>query len=62
MEPILPRDLVAEAADRAAREYVETGVAPANPYPPCSDAAAAWNADFTRYHQQHAAPAAEASA
>lgn len=61
-EPIVTRSVVAEAADRAAREYVETGIPPANPYPVNSDAAAAWEAAFARYHLQHAVPEAQASA
>lgn len=61
-EPILPRAIVAQAAERAAREYAETRSAPVNPYPVNSDAAAAFEASLARYLHEYSAPTAEASA
>lgn len=63
-EPILPREVVAEAANAAALRYAaEGGEEPSNPYPVGSDAASAWRAAFLRYLLLHTSSVdAEASA
>lgn len=64
-EPILPRAVIAQAADAAARDFAHApkGVpVPVNPYPIGSDAAACWRAAFQRYLLLHTAPDEETSA
>lgn len=61
-DPVVPRDLIAQQADEAARRFVQTGRQEWCPYPFGSEAAAAWKASFERYLLQHSAPESEASA
>lgn len=64
-EPIVPREQIAQQADIAARAFAQAApgsAPPANPYPPGSDAAAAWQASFQRFLLLHSAPSAEGSA
>lgn len=55
-EPIVPRQVIADAADQAAREYAQApkgAPCPVNPYPIGSDAAAVWRAAFQRFLLLH---------
>lgn len=56
MEQIISREVIASAADKAAREYAQApqgSPEPVNPYPCGSDAAAVWRAAFQRFLLLH---------
>jgi hypothetical protein len=52
-EPIVAREVIAQAADIAACETVTTGAQQQNPYPCGSAAAAVWTAAYERYLLLH---------
>jgi len=61
-EPVVAREAIAAQAEAAAMAFVASKVEPPNPYPPHTDAGAAWRASLQRFLLRHSVPEAEGSA
>jgi hypothetical protein len=61
-EPVVSREAIAKHADRAAKDFAQSGAKPMNPFPSETEAAAAWRACYERFLLLHSAPEAEGSA
>jgi hypothetical protein len=64
MTEIIPRETISEQAREAARSWVASPKMPKpmNPYPPSTDAARQWGADFERWLLRESAPDADGGA